>query len=459
MIAVARSHRLRTAIALVTAVALLAAIVLLTPRRAAERLGEPMSTGTSFLSARLSSSHVVRGTSETYLAIALTAPEHRAAQRPPTSVAIVLDRSGSMLGKPWDDARRAAMTLIDNLGTDDELAIITYSTVAELVVPLGPATPDGRRRAKAAVERLIADGGTNISGGLSLGADELARARTKLRRMVLISDGQANEGIYDRGGLVRLASQRAADGISITAVGVGLDFNEETMAGIAVAGRGNYHFVEDAAGLGDMFVAELGSLGDTVLTHANLRVVPAPGVELLGAIGYETTRDGDALLIPVADLRRNERAKVVLHIRVTAGAERVKELATVTWTFDQLGKGAQTHVATATAEVTDDAALARRSLDKDTARLVEEARTAIALDQAATAFDAGKTDQAQQILRVRAAEAAAIAGEMGDAGLMDKIKDVTVRAERGFAAAPTAGAIEGRKATKGSRADAYQLAR
>ncbi len=454
---VARSHRRRTAVALVAAAAGLAAILFLTPRRVQPR--RVVGPSSPYISARLDSSHIMRGTTETYLAIALAAPDHRVTARAPTSVAIVLDRSGSMLGQPWDDAKVSAMVLIDKLGPADELAVVAYSTSAEIVVPLGPATGEARARAKAAISALVADGGTNISGGLNLGADELARAHTPLRRMVLISDGQANEGIYDRAGLVRLASQRAASGISITSVGVGLDFNEETMAGIAVAGRGNYHFVEKAADLGAMFVAELGSLGETVLTHASLRVEPAAGVEILDVIGYELVRDGNAIQIPVADLRRGEHTKVVLRIRATVGGESVKELASVTWTFEELGQGARTHTAMARAEVTGDAAVVASSRDKDTVRLVEEARTARALEDASAAYHDGKLDQAQQILRVRAAEATALAGEMGDATLGTDIGTVTSRVERGFAAAPSAGAAEGKKAVKGGRADAYQLAR
>jgi Ca-activated chloride channel family protein len=122
------------------------------------------------------------------------------------------------------------------------------------------------------------------------------------------------------------------------------------MAAIAVAGRGNYHFVENAADLGAMFIAELGSLGETVLTHANLRVEPADGVELLDVIGYELDRDGSAIEIPVADLRRGEHTKVVLRIRATVRSETVKELATVTWRFDELGHGARVHTAVARAE-------------------------------------------------------------------------------------------------------------
>jgi Ca-activated chloride channel family protein len=454
---VARNHRRRTAVLLIAAVAALAAVFFLTPRRT--RVRTAAGPTSPYLSARLDSSHILRGTTETYLAIALAAPDQRVTSRAPTSVAIVLDRSGSMLGQPWTDAVASAKVLIDKLGPDDELAIIAYSTNADVVLPLGPASGENRAKAKAAIDTLTADGGTNISGGLNLGADELGRARTPLRRMVLISDGQANEGIYDRGGLVRLASARAASGISITSVGVGLDFNEETMAGIAVAGRGNYHFVENAADLGAMFVAELGSLGETVLTHAQLRIEPAPGVEILDVIGYEMTREGSAVIVPVADLRRGEHTKVVLRIRATAGNESVKDLASVTWTFDELGKGAQTHTAVARAEVTGDASVVASTRDKETVRLVEEARTARALEEASAAYHDGRLDSAQQILRVRAAEAQALAGELGDDALGRDIHTITTKVERGFAAAPSAGGAEGKKAIKGGRADAYSLAR
>jgi hypothetical protein len=208
-----------------------------------------------------------------------------------------------------------------------------------------------------------------------------------------------------------------------------------------------------------MFVAELGSLGETVLTHAMLRVEPAAGVEVLDVIGYEMTRDGTAVIVPVADLRRGEHTKVVLRIRATVGSESVKELAHVTWTFDELGKGSRTETALARAEVTGDATIVASSRDKDTVRLVEEARTARALEEASAAYNDGKLDQAQQILRVRAAEAQALAGEMDDESLGRDIGTITGRVERGFAAAPSPGAAEGRKATKGGRADAYSLAR
>ncbi|HVK78287.1 MAG TPA: VWA domain-containing protein [Kofleriaceae bacterium] len=452
-VSTARSHRRRTAAALVSAAATLAAVAFLTPRKAPRRVG-PTS---AVLSARLDSSHVLRGTTETYLAVSLTAPDGRVTQRPPASVAIVLDVSGSMINQPLEDAKAAAVTLIDQLGPADELAIVTFSTGSEVVFPLTAATEDARARAKARVAGLYAEGGTNIPAGLVDGADQLEASHAALRRVVLISDGKVET--HDRPRVVPLASRRAAAGLSITAVGVGIDFDEELMAEIAVAGRGNYHFVEHARDLGAMFVSELGSLGETVLTRASLRVEPAAGVDLVDVIGYRFERDGRAVVVPVADQRRGERTKVVLRVRVTAGDEAVKELAEVRWTFDELGKGPRSATTIARAEVTADETTIARGRDQDTVRMIEKARTARALEEASAAYAGGRYDAAEAILRVRAAEAAAVAGGLGDDGLRQEIQDVTGRARRDFAAAPAAAAPEGRRAVKGHRADAYLLAR
>src|SRR4051812_1606954 len=101
---VARSDRRRTVAAIVTAATALAAVAFLTPRKPRRALA-PTS---ALLSARLDSSHILRGTSDTYLAVSLTAPDGRVAVRPPTSVAIVLDHSGSMEGEGIASAKVAA---------------------------------------------------------------------------------------------------------------------------------------------------------------------------------------------------------------------------------------------------------------------------------------------------------------------------------------------------------------
>src|SRR5690606_24631976 len=120
--------------------------------------------------------------------------------------------------------------------------------------------------AREAIDRIWDDGNTCISCGIERAAGELAGSPVHegLRRIVLISDGQANAGLWDRNDLVGLATETAARGISISAVGVGLDFDEVTMTRLADVGHGHYYFVEDAARLGQMFERELGGLAETV---------------------------------------------------------------------------------------------------------------------------------------------------------------------------------------------------
>ena len=458
-----RTQRLRTGLAFTAAAAVVAAAAWSTPRRAAERVTPPRaSEGTPLLSARLASTHLLEGHGEAYVAITMAAPEGAPAHRAPASVAIVLDTSGSMGDENrLEDAKTAAYSLIDRLGPDDELALVTYSTAAELILPLSRATDDVRGMARRAIAGMTPTGGTNISGGLGLGADALAGARTALRRIVLISDGEPTEGlgsgiVVDPRPLIAFAGRRADEGASITSVGVGLTFREDIMAGIASAGRGNYYFVERAGDLAAMFERELGRLGETMFTAGELALRPGPDVELLEAIGYPLVRDADGWRVPVADLRRGEQRKVVLRVRVHA-TRATQDIVSVSWRYRTLAGVAHEQLAVARATVTRDAGAVERGRDRAALELIEQARTARALGDASAAFAAGDTGDANQILSQRRAELQGSAGMIDHQALKD-IEAATLDAERGFADAPEPSAPAGQRALKGNSAAMFELA-
>jgi|GEM_PF-1332769 len=455
-----RRQRLRTAIALATAASAVAAAALFSPRAPQRSWVRAPSSGSTNLTAALVSSHILTGTSDTFVAISLTAPNTVVSRRSPASVAIVFDRSSSMREQPIAQAKAAAIALIDRLGPDDEITLVSYSTHATVDLPLMVADERGRARARAAIAGLEAVGATNLSEGLQLGADELARAHTPLRRVVLISDGSPNEGIYRRDELVRMAATRAANGTSITTVGVGLEFNEAIMTGIAVAGRGGYYFAEDSSALAAMFAAELESLGQTAVVDGRLRITAGPGVEIIDVLGYsfETAADG-AVLVPIADLRQNQKTKVVVRVVATVVKPGPVTLAEVTWSYREVGGAARALTASATATATADVRRVEASRDRATTVLVEEARTAIAIDQAAEAYADGEAERATEILDQRAEDSAGLAAQTGDADLAMRIRGATTRVRREFAAAPAPSADNGKRALKGSRSSAYQLAR
>ena len=114
-----------------------------------------------------------------------------------------------------------------------------------------------------------------------------------MNRVVLLSDGQANEGVTDRPTLGRIAAGAADRGVRLTTVGMGLDYNEDLMELLAENGRGRYYYVKDAASLEGVFAGELASMQATVASATELQLTPlCAGVEMLEVFGYETRAPG-----------------------------------------------------------------------------------------------------------------------------------------------------------------------
>jgi len=129
----------------------------------------------------------------------------------PHALAIVLDASDSMNGgDKLARARAAADRAIDELGPGDRLAVVTCSTRAAMLGAPGAATDEQRAHAHAAIAALEADGGTDLSDGIALGARAIDRGS-----LVLITDGEPTEGERDPAALARLEAGVAARGVTI----------------------------------------------------------------------------------------------------------------------------------------------------------------------------------------------------------------------------------------------------
>lgn len=413
------------------------------------------------LQTRLQSSHVLRGVSETHMAVTIQAPfADDARVRPPVNLAIVIDRSGSMAGDKLRDAKDAARQLVSQLRTTDRFSLITYGTDVTVVFASQRARTDVKSAAYRAIDGIYDDGGTNLSGGLIAGRDEIARnaEHGAVERIVLISDGLANEGIVNRDALARLATETTQRGVSITTVGVGLDFDERTMTGIAVNGRGNYYFAENSALLSQMFTDELGKLGTTTATRVRLALTPAAGVEILDAYGYPLQREGAQYLVPVADLYSGETRKVVLRLRVNAGSSAEMKIADVGLTFYPTDS-VQSRTVTAIAQtaITGEQQVVRANLDRDAVRHIERARTATIINQATLQYESGNSAAAQQMLRVQRQQVLDLAKSLGDDDFAEEMEGATMEVDREFSRAPAAKSKKGKRARKANRKRAYDL--
>jgi Ca-activated chloride channel family protein len=457
------ANRVRTSLAIGAAGAAVVAAWLLVPGPApispthADASALPASDDGLTLEARMQASAMIRGAHDEDVVLDIHAQARDAQERPPLTLAVVIDRSGSMDGPPLANAKAAALKLVDDLAPSDTFSIVTFSTSSEVVAPMAQATSANKARARDAIMRIEDTGGTCTSCGLDQAVSELGHAATSaggVHRIVLISDGHANEGIWDKTELVAMASRIAQSTASITTVGVGLDFDEVTMTRIAEVGRGNYYFVEDTANLGAMFERELGGLAATVATDVHVVLPDVPGASAIDAIGYPATRLGSSLVIPVSDVRAGESRKVVVRVHVAAGVDsRIVAEPQLAWRGVGVAAGLRHAYARLEATTSDDPAAIAAATDHLAVQAVEQARSAQALEEVTQVYEKQGYQAAEQVMQQRVTAMHARAAAIGDAQAMDKLDAANGEAMQMMKSMAPA------KATKAVRVKSYELAR
>ncbi len=424
----------------------------------------PPPPGSDTLTVTTSLSHpaVLHGSAgETYLHVEVAAKEAPGEVRMPMNLALVIDRSGSMHGEKLRSAKAAARHVVDQLGPEDRLALVGYGSDVDVLVPSTPATEPGKARLRAAIRGLWDAGGTNLSGGLGAGAAQVERGRdgrATVDRVILISDGQANEGITARGALGSFARGIASRGISVSSIGVGTDFNEDVMQDLAELAAGRYHYLRNAAQLAGIFEQELKLTASTVARAPQLAITLPAGVQLAEVYGYKSERRGDQVVIELPDFPGGTRRKIVARLTVatdTLGARPVAD-ARVSFT-DLLRDRAFATVAAPTllAEVTSAPEVVAQREDK---RAFEEAvrvNSASALRKAAEYFNDGKKDEAQRTIAAAAAEQRAQSARLGSARLARETDELDRRLHD-FSALDVEGE-DGRDAVKAAKSLSNEL--
>lgn len=209
------------------------------------------------------------------------------AQRPPLNVSLVIDRSGSMKGAgKMQYAIEAAKMLIDRLNNQDLLSIVAYDDKINLLQRSAPLTD--KSNLKNLVSELIPRGSTNLTGGMQRGADEVksAKSANSTNRVILLSDGQANEGITNPRRIGEIVRDYRNDGIQITSMGLGLDYNEDLMASIAENSGGNYYFIENPTQLEDIYEQEMSIMFAIVAKEVTFIYHPSENITKSTVHGY-----------------------------------------------------------------------------------------------------------------------------------------------------------------------------
>lgn len=373
--------------------------------------------GSVTLAARLSHPVVpAAGRSDVFVTVDVAGARVPGAHRAPVNLALVIDRSGSMAGYKLQQARAAARQLVALLQPDDRLAIVHYGSDVRALPGL-PATPENRARMAAFVDAIQDDGSTNIGAGLQEGARQLAagRAGHAVHRLILMSDGQPTEGITEPAALAGLVRSMRTQGVTVSSLGVGTDFNEDLMQALAESGSGAYGFIEDAGRLAALFEKDLQQATTTVARGVELTLELPDGVELGEVLGYPARTEGRRVTVTLPDLAAGQQERLVARLSVAAGAAgRTLDVAGLRLRYTDLlaERPAEAGVAlSALASDRREEVLARQ--DKEATVHAARARSAQNLERAAEALKDGRRAEAEGYLaqnRALFSEAAVVAG-------------------------------------------------
>ena len=193
--------------------------------------------------------------------VRLRAQDDPGISRTPLSLAIVIDRSGSMSGAKLRAAKQCTQELIDRMHPDDEVAIVTYDDQVDVALALMPVSA-ARPLLAAALAAIDTHGSTDLHAGWLKGAEVLARRSSgnRMCRVMLLSDGQANHGETHVDRICEQVGELARSGVSTTTVGIGSGFNETLMTAMAIAGQGAALYGDRAEDLSEPFDSEIGLL-------------------------------------------------------------------------------------------------------------------------------------------------------------------------------------------------------
>lgn len=217
-----------------------------------------------------------------FLLLAAVGDGGGAARTMKREVTIVIDRSGSMRGPKMEQARAAALQVLEGLDEGEFFNIIDYSdSVAAYAEKPVAKSAETMAQARAYLRALRAEGGTNIHDAL-LEALRPAAADGALPMILFLTDGLPTVGEKSEVAIRDAVNKANAHGRRIFTFGVGFDVNAPLLSTIARTSRAATTFVlpdEDV----EMKVSQ-------VFRRLNGPVLASPRLAAVGPDGKAATR-------------------------------------------------------------------------------------------------------------------------------------------------------------------------
>jgi Ca-activated chloride channel family protein len=258
------------------------------------------------------------------------------AELPPLNLAFVIDKSGSMAeADKLDWVKESFGILIDKLRDVDYLALVVFDDTARVVYPSTRlSSPDRRLRCRAAVQGIAAGGGSDLPAGLRAGCEQvLASYRPEYtNRVLFLTDGGGASA-----GILQLADSYRSRGVSVSTIGVGLNFDVNLMVELGRRGGGSSRFISGREEMRKVFGSELERMAVPIARDLRMTLELADGVELLDTWGYAHRLLDRGAAYSQPALHQGDYETILARVRIPAGkAPGSLELARFTVEYQDL---------------------------------------------------------------------------------------------------------------------------
>lgn len=235
----------------------------------------------------------------------------RTFKRAPLNLVAVVDRSGSMDGRPLELVRASLREVVDQLGPDDRFSLVGYESTASVM--LHPTSLEHRKDIDRAIDGLVSGGATAMEEGLQVGYELAERSAKKFdgtTRVMLFTDERPNVGRTDAQSFMGMAREGSRKGVGLTTIGVSNHFGAELAQQLSSVRGGNLFFFADIETMQQKFADEFDTMVTELAYDLNLEITPAPGMKIAGVYGVPGSAlvwRGDTIVLDVETIFLSKR--------------------------------------------------------------------------------------------------------------------------------------------------------
>jgi Ca-activated chloride channel homolog len=326
-----------------------------------------------------------------------------ASKRRPLNLSVVLDRSGSMAGDKLAYVKKATQFLVQHLSAADRFSLVTYNEA--VAVNIAPTNATVKDQINHTIQAINAGGMTNLSGGWLQGCQLVAEGVTDghSKRVLLLTDGLANEGVTDGSRLASMARHKREEGVTTTTMGVGMDFNEDLLTRMAAEGGGAFYFIDNPDQAPRIFAEELQDLLNVVGQNLTITLSLSHQVRMVRQLNaYPSQQTDNHIAFTLGDLYSEEIKLLLLELSIPAlGKLGTVEVARLRFDYDELGEDRVTHRTLElpiTINASADGDAERQSPNAEVVKTALLLRAARAREDAIRHADAGNFEEARKVL-------------------------------------------------------------